>query len=111
MEEESEELEIWPPPEARVRSALWRTEGHLQRGEYAHAARTVDDALPHASDDGVLRGLRHLAAAGYKAREGDETRARRQLDHARRRLAPYLPVYEEVELDSLIELVASDLES
>jgi hypothetical protein len=111
VEEESEEPETWPPPESRVRSALWRAEGHIERGEYAHAARTLDEALAHASDDGVLRGLRHLAAAGYRAREGDGTRARRQLEHARRRLAPYLPVYEEVELDSLIELVAADLGS
>jgi hypothetical protein len=111
VEEESDELEIWPPPEAQVRSALWRAEGHIERGEYVQAARTLDEALRHASDPGVLRGLRHLAAAGYRAREGDEMRARRQLDHARRRLAPYLPVYEKVELDSLIELVAADLES
>ena len=111
MEEESDELEIWPPPEAQVRSALWRVEGHLERREYVQAARALDDALPHASDPGVLRGLRHLAAAGNKAREGDGPRARRQLDHARRRLAPYVPVYKEVELDALIELVASDLES
>lgn len=111
VEEESDELEIWPPPETQVRSALWRAEGHIERGEYAQAARTLDDVLPYASDPVLLRGLRHLAAAGYKAREGNEIRARRQLDHARRRLAPYLPVYEEVELDSLIELVASDLES
>lgn len=111
MEEESEALDVWPPPDAQVRSALWRAEGHLERREYVQAARTLDDALPYASDPGPLRGLRHLSAAGYRAREGDGIRARRQLDHARRRLAPYLPVYEEVELDSLIELVASDLES
>jgi hypothetical protein len=89
---------------------LWRAEGHLERGEWAQAAATLDDVLG-LGDDELLRGLRHLAAAGYRARDGDTERARKQLDHARRRLAPYLPEQEEVDLGALIEVVAAAVES
>jgi hypothetical protein len=50
-------------------------------------------------------------AAGYRASDGDRRRATRQLDHARRRLAPYLPEYEQVDLEALIELVRRRVES
>ena len=108
MEDEHEDE--WPPPDARYRSALWRAEGHLERGEWAQAAATLDDVLG-LGDDELVRGLRHLAAAGYRARDGDRERARRQLEHARRRLDPYLPEQEEVDLDALIELVRREVES
>ena len=52
--------------------------------EFAAAA----DALT-GFHDAEARGLHHLAAAGYRAQLGDFERARRQLKHARRRLAPY----------------------
>jgi hypothetical protein len=100
----------WPPPDARYRSALWRAEGHLERGEWGQAAVTLDDVLG-LGDDELVRGMRHLAAAGNKARDGDRVRAERQLDHARRRLEPYLPAHEEVELAALIEVVRRAVES
>ena len=100
----------WPPPDARYRSALWRAEGHLERGEWAHAANTLDDVIG-VGDDELVRGLRHLAAAGYRARGGDRVRARRQLEHARSRLAPYLPEHEEVDVEALLELVRREVES
>jgi hypothetical protein len=107
---EDEHEDEWPPPDARYRSALWRAEGHLERGEWGQAAVTLDDVLG-LGDDELVRGMRHLAAAGYKARDGDRLRAKRQLDHARRRLAPYLPAHEEVELAALIEVVRRAVES
>jgi hypothetical protein len=107
---EDEHEDEWPPPDARYRSALWRAEGHLERGEWGQAAVTLDEALG-LGDDELVRGMRHLAAAGYKAREGDRVRAERQLDHARRRLDPYLPAHEEVELAALIEVVRGAVES
>jgi hypothetical protein len=107
---EDEHEDEWPPPDARYRSALWRAEGHLERGEWGQAAVTLDDVLG-LGDDELVRGMRHLAAAGYKARDGDRLRAKRQLDHARRRLAPYLPEHEEVELAALIEVVRRAVES
>lgn len=109
MEEGDEGLEEWPPREAQVRSALWRAESHIERAEYVHAVRALDEALPVASDPELLHGLRHLAAAGYKAHEGDALRARRQLAHARRRLAPYLPEREQVDIAALLARVEADV--
>ena len=102
-----EELEEWPPPEARVRSALWRAEGHLERSEYFAAFRALTDALPAAStaERPLLLGLRHLSTAGYRGQEGDRARARRQLAHARRRLSAF------PDTAALVDLVAAKIES
>ena len=99
-------MDEWPPPEARLRSALWRAEGHLERREYFAASRTLAEVLELAGvDEDLARGLHHLAAAGYKAQVGDRLRARRQLDHARRRLAAF------PDLAALVDLVERDVES
>ncbi len=108
MEEEHEDE--WPPPEARYRSALWRAEGHIERGEWGRAADALEDVLG-LGDDQLVRGLLHLVAAGYRSQDGDRERARKQLEHARRRLGPYLPEHEQVEVASLIELVREKVES
>jgi hypothetical protein len=102
-----EELEGWPPPEAKVQSALWKAEGHLERREYFAAFQILTHALPTATAERrpLLLGLRHLSTAGYKGQERDRVRARRQLAHARRRLATF------PETERLIELVASEIES
>jgi hypothetical protein len=71
----------WPPPEARRRGSIWRAEGHLERMEFVAAADAVT-----GFHDAEARGLHHLAAAGYRAQLGELDRARRQLEHARRRL-------------------------
>ena len=65
MEEERDDE--WPPPDARYRSALWRAEGHIERGEWGRAADALEDILG-LGDDEVVRGLLHLAAAGYRSR-------------------------------------------
>jgi hypothetical protein len=102
-----EDLEEWPPPEARVQSALWRAEGHLERREYFAASQILTSALSAATPEHrpLLLGLRHLSTAGYKLQEGDPVRARRQLAHARRRLSAF------PETDPLVTLVASEVES
>jgi predicted negative regulator of RcsB-dependent stress response len=76
----------WPPPAARVRSALWRAEAHLERAEYAQAAGALEQVFGLGGDEELLRGLHHLAAAGWRHQQGQGERARRQLEHARRRL-------------------------
>ena len=108
MAEEHEDE--WPPPDARYRSALWRAEGNLERGEWGRATDALEDVLG-LGDDQLVRGLLHLVAAGYRSQDGDRERARKQLEHARRRLGPYLPEHEEVELAALIELVREKVES
>ena len=89
---------------------MWRAEGHIERGEWGRATDALEDVLG-LGDDQLVRGLLHLVAAGYRAQDGDRERAGRQLEHARRRLGPYLPEQEEVDLDALIELVRREVES
>jgi len=97
----------WRPPDARVRAALWEAERWLRVGSYAAAGAALEGVSADATDDAaeVLRGLRLLAAAGYRHQEGDDERARRLLDRARSRLTAHLPVYEEVDLADLLDLV------
>jgi hypothetical protein len=76
----------WPPRAARVRSGVWEAEGHIERGEYGQAAAALARVFGLGGDETLLRGLHHLAAAGWRHQEGEPDRARRQLDHARRRL-------------------------
>jgi hypothetical protein len=104
------EGEDWPPPEARLTSALWRAEGHLERHEYSAAAQALDEA-GGLGDDELVAALRHLAAAGYRAQLGEPVRAQRQLDHARRRLAAFLPRSRDVDLEALLESVVAAVES
>ena len=80
--------EEWPPPAARLRSIVWRAEGHLERSEFVAASRSLAEGFA-LGDDELLHGLHHLAAAGHRAQSGELDRARRQLERARRRLAPY----------------------
>lgn len=100
----------WPPPDNRLRAALWRAEGHLQRGEYAAAANALEEAFG-LGEDAFARGLYHLSAAGYKRADGDRARAERQLAHARRRLAPFLPEHAEVDAAAVLDLVERDVRS
>jgi hypothetical protein len=100
----------WRLPEERLRAALWQAETHLQRGEFFAAARALTGTRGLGEDD-LLAGVRHLAAAGYRAQDGEPARARRQLEHARRRLASFLPEAHEVELQPLIDAVAMVVES
>jgi len=60
----------------------------------AHAAEGEDREL--------VRGLAHAAAAGYKRELGDERGRARQLVHARRRLAPFLPQHDGLDLEDLL---------
>ena len=101
---EDSSSEDWPPPQARLQGILWRAEGHLLRAEYGQASRTLDEAAGLGEDE-LVAGLRHLAAAGRRAQNGEPERARRQLAHARRRLAPFLPEWREVEVARLLDAI------
>ena len=96
----------WPPPEARVQAAVWDAERSLERGEYLAATSRLADVFGIAGEqEELVCGLHHLGAAGYRARAGEGHRALRQLDKARRRLAPFPDV------SGLVEVVAGDIES
>jgi hypothetical protein len=105
--------EEWPPPEARVRAALWEGEHRLLAGEYAAAGDALTRALRGGPPESaaVARGLLALAAAGYRQGCGDAERAGRLLARARSRLEPYLPEYEEVDLAALLRLVDDAIRS
>lgn len=96
----------WPPREGRVRSALWDAERSIERREYLVVTSRLASVFGLAGEEEELvRGLHHLGAAGYRAQTGEPLRARRQLERARRRLAPYPDVA------PLVGLVARDVES
>jgi hypothetical protein len=101
MDEDSS-TEDGPPRQARLQGILWRAEGHLLRSEYGQASCALDEAAGLGEDE-LVAGLRHLAAAGWRVQNGEPERARRQLAHARRRLAPFLPEAREVEVALLLD--------
>jgi hypothetical protein len=105
--------EEWPPPDARARAALWEAERWLHTGDYAAADAALEGAFARASPESadVGRGLRLLAAAGYRHRTGDPERAARLLADARVRLEPYLPEHDEIDLAALVEVVATAIRS
>jgi hypothetical protein len=92
-----------------VRAALWEAEGHLERREYFAAARTLERVFDVGGE--LVRGLHHIAAAGYKSQEGEPDRGRRQLEHARRRLEPFLPNAKGVDLVALLAAVEAEIGS
>ena len=96
----------WPPRENRVRAALWDAEASIERREYLYATSRLASVFGLAdTQEELVRGLHHLAAAGYRAQTGEPLRASRQLECARRRLAPFPAAA------PLIEAVARDIES
>jgi hypothetical protein len=100
------EEDDWPPPEARVRAAIWQAEGHFERREYFAASSALSAVFWIAGEDEELvRGLHHLAAAGYRHQTSENERASRQLRHARRRLAAHPDVV------PLVRLVEQDVRS
>jgi hypothetical protein len=106
MAEDTNSEEEWPPPQARLQSILWRAEGHLLRGEYGQAARALREAAG-LGDQALVAGLRHLAAAGWRAQNGEIDRAQRQLEHARRRLASFVPEAHGVEVAAVFDALES----
>jgi hypothetical protein len=96
----------WPPREARVQGALWEGERLLERRAYLAAASALAGVFGIAGErEELVKGLHHLAAAGYRAQIGEDVRARRQLERARRRLAPFPAAA------PLVALVETDIES
>jgi hypothetical protein len=86
----------WSPQDARLRGALFQAERHLRRREFLQATQALTRASAAAGPPEYerVRGLVHLAAAGYRHKQGDARAARRQLERARRRLhRPPVPLH------------------
>ena len=99
-------MDEWPPRENRVQAALWEAEGCFERQEYVAASSALARVFGLAGErEELVRGLHHLAAAGYRAQTGEDRRARGQLDRARRRLLSF------PDAAWLVDLVQRDLDS
>jgi predicted metal-dependent hydrolase len=91
----------------RFRGALAFGVSRLRKREYVAAHHDFLRAAAAAPPDEreLARGLAHLAAAGYRRARGDGRGAARQLAHARRRLAPFLPAARGLDLAALLASV------
>jgi predicted metal-dependent hydrolase len=87
---------------------------HLQRGlalvrsgDYFAAHEELELAWRAAADPerDFYQGLVHVAVAWYQAGRGNRVGAERQLEKARRRLAPYAPEHLGVPVERLLEQV------
>ena len=89
-----------------MQAALWEGERLLERRAYLAAADALAGVFGIAGErEEHVKGLHHLAAAGYRAQIGQADRARRQLERGRRRLAAF------PESAPLVALVERDIES
>jgi uncharacterized protein len=59
----------------------------------------------------LYQGLVHVAVATYQESRGNEVGRTRQLEKAIRRLTPYAPAYEGVEIASLLAWCRASLET
>jgi hypothetical protein len=57
----------------------------------------------------LYQGLVHVAVATYQDGRGNEVGRTRQLEKALRRLAPYAPSYEGIEIEPLLAWAAASL--
>jgi len=76
----------------------------IRAGEYFAAHEELEDAwraAPHEERD-FLQGLVHVAVAWYQAGRGKRVGCERQLEKARRRLAPYGPAHRGVDVAALL---------
>jgi uncharacterized protein len=79
----------------------------IRGGEYFLAHEELETAwrAAPAEERDFLQGLVHVAVAWYHAARGNANGCSRQLAKAERRLAPYAPEHEGVDLDALLARV------
>ena len=85
----------------------------VREGRGFEAHELLEDlwrAAPAAERD-LYQGLVHVAVATYQESRGNEVGRSRQLEKAIRRLAPYAPTYEGIEIESLLEWCRRSLET
>ncbi len=81
----------------------------IRRGEYFAAHEVLEDVWRAAepAERDFYQGLVHVAVAWYQAGRGNRVGCERQLAKAARRLEPYAPEHEGVEVASLLEQVTA----
>ena len=81
----------------------------IREGEYFAAHEVLEDvwraAAPEERD--FYQGLVHVAVAWYQAGRGNRVGCERQLEKAARRLGPYAPEHEGVDVASVLEQLAA----
>jgi predicted metal-dependent hydrolase len=79
----------------------------IRRGAYFDAHEELELAWRTAPPDerDFYQGLVHVAVAWYQADRGNRVGCERQLEKARRRLAPYAPAHRGVDVSSLLAQV------
>jgi uncharacterized protein len=76
----------------------------IRAGEFFAAHEELEDAWRAAepAERDFLQGLVHVAVAWYQAGRGNRVGCERQLEKARRRLAPYAPAHRGVDIAALL---------
>ena len=76
----------------------------IRAGEFFSAHEELEDAWRAAepAERDFLQGLVHVAVAWYQAGRGNRVGCERQLEKARRRLAPYAPAHRGVDIAALL---------
>ncbi len=76
----------------------------IRAGEFFAAHEELEDAWRAAepAERDFLQGLVHVAVAWYQAGRGNRVGCERQLEKARRRLAPYTPAHRGVDIAALL---------
>jgi predicted metal-dependent hydrolase len=79
----------------------------IRRGAYFEAHEELELAWRSATpaERDFCQGLVHVAVAWYQAGRGNRVGCERQLEKARRRLAPYAPAHEGVAVAALLAQV------
>jgi hypothetical protein len=81
----------------------------IRSGEYFAAHEELEDAWRAADPEerDFYQGLVHVAVAWYQAGRGNRVGCERQLEKAARRLGPYAPEHQGVNVASLLAQVAA----
>jgi uncharacterized protein len=79
----------------------------IRRGEFFAAHEELEDAWRAAepAERDFYQGLVHVAVAWYQAGRGNRVGCERQLEKAARRLGPYAPEHQGVDVTSVLAQV------
>jgi predicted metal-dependent hydrolase len=79
----------------------------IRRGEFFAAHEELEDAWRAAepAERDFYQGLVHVAVAWYQAGRGNRVGCERQLEKAARRLSPYAPEHDGVDVTSVLAQV------
>ena len=85
----------------------------IRAGEFFAAHEELEDAWRAAepAERDFLQGLVHVAVAWYQAGRGNRVGCERQLEKARRRLAPYAPSHRGVDVAALLRQLEAAAET